>query len=78
MSEARQTMKELQRKMMKIPNKTGTDLHRRVPYKKTLENDKYRLKLLLLISDCKITNQYLHIQAVKTLLTAKYSNFAII
>ncbi len=33
--------------------KLGTDLHRQVP-KKTLENDKYRLKLLVI--ECKDKN----------------------
>ena len=31
----------------------GIDLHRQIPYKKTLENDKYRLKLLVI--GCKVT-----------------------
>ena len=31
----------------------GIDLHRQIPYKKTLENDKYRLKLLVI--GCKDT-----------------------
>ena len=38
-----------------INKKSGTDLRRQVPLKKTLENDKYRLKLLVI--ECKVTKQ---------------------